>query len=181
MGTGAELSEPRPLIIDLHQSFSAPRLDRNMARHSARGAALFQRCVSPPLPPCGDEGFRLAGWRLQMHKIAGALIPISLGLLASLGAASQTLAQEVPIDRTMLPIPQPIYPPVTELDARNVKPPPFFEVKAPDGAPNVLIVLIDDMGFGQSSALSRRFAGAACCERDAADPGPGRQHAVQFQ
>ena len=33
------------------------------------------------------------------------------------------------------------------------KPPPRFEVKAPAGAPNVLIVLIDDMGFGQSSAF----------------------------
>jgi arylsulfatase A-like enzyme len=30
---------------------------------------------------------------------------------------------------------------------------PRFEVKAPMGAPNVLIVLIDDMGFGQSSAF----------------------------
>jgi arylsulfatase A-like enzyme len=87
-----------------------------------------------------------------MHRIA-SMIPISLGLLASLGAASRTLAQDVPIDRTVLPIPQPVYPPVTELDARNVKPPPFFEVKAPAGAPNVLIVLIDDMGFGQSSAF----------------------------
>jgi arylsulfatase len=35
-----------------------------------------------------------------------------------------------------------------ELDARNVKAPPRFEVKAPAGAPNVVIVLIDDMGFG---------------------------------
>ena len=32
-------------------------------------------------------------------------------------------------------------------------PPPRFEVKAPANAPNVLIVLIDDMGFGQSSAF----------------------------
>jgi arylsulfatase len=33
------------------------------------------------------------------------------------------------------------------------KPPPRFEVKAPANSPNVLIVLIDDMGFGQSSAF----------------------------
>ena len=39
------------------------------------------------------------------------------------------------------------------LDARNAKAPPRFEVKAPAKAPNVLIVLIDDMGFGQSSAF----------------------------
>ena len=66
---------------------------------------------------------------------------------------ARRFGQEVPIDRTVLPIRQPTYPPVTELDARNVKPPPFFQVKAPAGAPNVLIVLIDDMGFGQSSAF----------------------------
>jgi arylsulfatase A-like enzyme len=57
------------------------------------------------------------------------------------------------LDRTVLPIPEPVYPPITELDARKVKPPPRFEVKAPDGAPNVVIILIDDMGFGMSSAF----------------------------
>ena len=57
------------------------------------------------------------------------------------------------LDRTVLPIPEPTYPPITELDVRNAKAPPRFEVKAPAGAPNVLIVLIDDMGFGQSSAF----------------------------
>ena len=39
------------------------------------------------------------------------------------------------------------------LDARDTTPPPRFEVKAPAGAPNVLIVLVDDMGFGMPSAF----------------------------
>ena len=39
------------------------------------------------------------------------------------------------------------------LDARNVIPPGRFEIKAPANAPNVLVVLLDDMGFGQSSAF----------------------------
>ncbi|MGR8932985.1 MAG: arylsulfatase [Gammaproteobacteria bacterium] len=56
-------------------------------------------------------------------------------------------------DRSVLPIHEPKYPPITTLDVRNAKAPPRFEVKAPAGAPNVLIVLIDDMGFGQSSAF----------------------------
>ena len=43
--------------------------------------------------------------------------------------------------------------PITELDVRNVTPPPRFEVKAPAGAPNVVIVLIDDLGFGVTSAF----------------------------
>ena len=57
------------------------------------------------------------------------------------------------LDRTVLPIPEPKRAPITELDVRKAKAPPQFEVKAPTGAPNVLIVLIDDMGFGQSSAF----------------------------
>ena len=57
------------------------------------------------------------------------------------------------IDRTVLPIHEPTPAPITELDARNAKAPPRFEVKAPQGAPNVVIVLIDDIGFGHSSAF----------------------------
>ena len=68
-------------------------------------------------------------------------------------AAPAKPAQAGALDRTVLPIPEPTRPPITELDARNVKAPPRFEVKAPEGAPNVLIVLIDDMGFGMPSAF----------------------------
>jgi arylsulfatase len=57
------------------------------------------------------------------------------------------------LDRSVLPIPEPSPPTTTTLDARNAKAPPRFQVKAPAKAPNVLIVLIDDMGFGQSSAF----------------------------
>lgn len=57
------------------------------------------------------------------------------------------------LDRTHLPIPEPKVPFSDVLDARNAKAPPRFQVKAPDKAPNVLIILIDDMGFGQSSAF----------------------------
>ena len=57
------------------------------------------------------------------------------------------------LDRTVLPIKAPAIPTFTELDARNAKRPERFEVKAPQGAPNVLIVMIDDMGFGMSSAF----------------------------
>ena len=56
-------------------------------------------------------------------------------------------------DRTVLPIKEPKRPTYKELDARNATAPPRFEVKAPAGAPNVLLVLIDDMGFGVSEAF----------------------------
>jgi arylsulfatase len=57
------------------------------------------------------------------------------------------------LDRTTLPIAEPTYAPITELDARKAKAPPRFEVKAPAGAPNIVIVLIDDIGFGHSSTF----------------------------
>ena len=68
-------------------------------------------------------------------------------------APPQSAAAPASVDRTVLPIPEPSYPPITELDARDATAPPRFEIKAPEGAPNVLIVLIDDMGFGMSSAF----------------------------
>ncbi len=57
------------------------------------------------------------------------------------------------IDRTMLPIKEPKRQTYKELDARNATPPPRFEVKAPAGAPNIIVVLIDDMGFGVSETF----------------------------
>jgi len=57
------------------------------------------------------------------------------------------------LNRTVLPIPEPRPPVITELDARNATAPPRFDVKAPTGAPNIVVVLLDDMGFGQSSAF----------------------------
>lgn len=56
-------------------------------------------------------------------------------------------------DRTVLPIQEPQRKTSSELDARNVKAPPPFEVSAPAGAPNVVIVLIDDLGFGAASTF----------------------------
>lgn len=57
------------------------------------------------------------------------------------------------LDRTELPIPEPIYKAITELDTRKAKTHARFEVKAPEGATNALVVLIDDKGFGISSAF----------------------------
>jgi arylsulfatase A-like enzyme len=57
-------------------------------------------------------------------------------------------AQEQPMDRTVLPIAGPTYPPITVLDVRDAKAPPLFQVKAPQGAPNVIVILLDNLGFG---------------------------------
>jgi len=84
-------------------------------------------------------------YALRMAICASSCVMI----MGNLGAAR---AQTGP-DRTTLPVHEPEYPKSTVVDVRNATPPARFEVKAPAGAPNVLIVLIDDMGFGQSSAF----------------------------
>ena len=60
-----------------------------------------------------------------------------LQLLIFFAFAVPVWAQDA-LDRTILPIPEPQPPVITELDARNVKAPPLFKVTAPKGAPNVL-------------------------------------------
>ena len=57
------------------------------------------------------------------------------------------------MDRRILPIPEPPRPLYDEVDVRMTTPPPRFTVAAPEGAPNVLIVLLDDLGFAGTSAF----------------------------
>ncbi|HEX4969225.1 MAG TPA: arylsulfatase [Nitrospiraceae bacterium] len=82
----------------------------------------------------------------RLLTIIGLAIGLALGGLTTTQAADK-------LDRSVLPIAEPKRPPITELDARKATPPPRFEVKAPAEAPNVLLILIDDMGFGMSSAF----------------------------
>ncbi|MCU0417458.1 MAG: arylsulfatase [Cytophagaceae bacterium] len=67
--------------------------------------------------------------------------------------ASSENGSEYVLDRTILPIAPPPVVSITEEDARNAQRPAPWEVKAPEGAPNVVIVMIDDIGFGMSSAF----------------------------
>jgi arylsulfatase A-like enzyme len=54
-------------------------------------------------------------------------------------------------DREVLPIKPPYLAPITTLDARDMDPPAVFQVKSPTGAPNVIVILVDDLGFGGTS------------------------------
>ncbi len=58
-----------------------------------------------------------------------------------------------PLNRSALPIPEPYYPPITEIDVRKAKAPPRFEVKPPPGAPNVLLILLDNLGYGATKTF----------------------------
>ena len=85
---------------------------------------------------------------------AAAFATIAAALAGAFPLFSFTIASaQESLDRTVLPIAEPKRPTYSELDARNVKAPPRFEVKAPKGAPNVVIVLIDDIGFGGPSTF----------------------------
>ena len=57
--------------------------------------------------------------------------------------------------RDILPIPDPQHVGLTTYDARDPDTtyPPITRLRPPEGAPNVLIVLLDDVGFGASSAF----------------------------
>jgi arylsulfatase len=69
-------------------------------------------------------------------------------------ALAQSATSERQVDRTVLPIHEPQPPTITTLDARDAKAPPRFAVKAPAGAPNIVIVVIDDIGFGTSRTIT---------------------------
>jgi len=59
------------------------------------------------------------------------------------------------VQRNVLPIPDPKHVGPTTFDAKDpdTKYPPITPLRPPNGAPNVLIVLLDDVGFGASSAF----------------------------
>ena len=65
------------------------------------------------------------------------------------------VADSAKVERSILPIPDRPQFGLTTYDAKDpdTKYPPIKEVRPPAGAPNVLIVLIDDAGFGSSSAF----------------------------
>jgi arylsulfatase len=88
-----------------------------------------------------------------LRMVSSALLAGSISLSAWAAEITADSTTGFTVDRTSLPIKEPVAPESHELDARKAKLPELFSVKAPANAPNVLIVLIDDMGFGQSSAF----------------------------
>jgi arylsulfatase len=88
-----------------------------------------------------------------MNKNIRIAVAAAVALAAGWVPAGRGHADEPALDRTVLPIAEPPVPTITELDARKAKAPPRFEVRAPEKAPNVVVVLIDDIGFGHGSAF----------------------------
>ena len=73
--------------------------------------------------------------------------------IASLSLAAFNAFAEESIDRSVLPNAHPPAKNFVELDVRNTEPPELFAVTPPEGAPNVLIALVDDLGFARTSTF----------------------------
>ncbi len=82
---------------------------------------------------------------LTFKKITLVILTLFFGLIG--------LKAQQKIDRTILPIQPPPHKASTTMDARDAVKPEPFNIKAPEGAPNVVVVLIDDIGFGATSTF----------------------------
>src|SRR5258708_11753395 len=87
----------------------------------------------------------------KMRKLF-LVLGVALFLMIATRIVSASAQQ---IDRTQLPIPdtQYKYPGKVPLDARDAKFPPIKLLQPPKGAPNVVVILLDDIGFGAPSTF----------------------------
>jgi arylsulfatase len=98
---------------------------------------------------------------MKNNLVKCGLVALGAGAIASLPAGAkeaQGLANERAAgfkDRTHLPMSNTIRPGLVTYDAKDpdTKFPPIEQLRPPKGAPNVLLILIDDAGFGSSSAF----------------------------
>ena len=128
------------------------RKARRLLRASGLPKCARKRASWVYARPCPDAKTEiLAKRRFLMKHFFTLLLTVLLGAICVCNkseAQSSEPGTAASMDRTVLPIPEPKYPPITELDASKATAPPRFEVKAPKGAPNVVIILLDNFGFG---------------------------------
>jgi arylsulfatase len=89
--------------------------------------------------------------RITQTTFGYVLRPLFSALFAIVlaGASTTAFAEE----RTSLPIPDPVFKGKIGKTYRDSTPDYPQPVKAPEGAPNVLLILLDDVGFGMTSAF----------------------------
>jgi arylsulfatase len=103
---------------------------------------------------------------MKPDKRIRSIAVVALGAALALSTAGSATAQQSTDDRssttaadakdrTHLPMPNTARPKLVTYDAKSpdTKNPPIEQLRPPQGAPNVLIVLIDDAGFGSSSTF----------------------------
>ena len=132
----------RPFIAESWESFQYIQKSESEIKAELRneGKYMLKRSLGP------------FAWTLLVLFVAGFVVSCSRETGSTPSRAGANTSSDG-LDRTVLPIAEPKRQTYKELDARNAKAPERWEVKAPEGAPNVVVVLIDDMGFGASAAF----------------------------
>ena len=132
----------RPFIAESWESFQYIQKSESEIKAELRneGKYMLKRSLGP------------FAWTLLVLFVAGFVVGCSRETGSTPSRAGANTSSDG-LDRTVLPIAEPKRQTYKELDARNAKAPERWEVKAPEGAPNVVVVLIDDMGFGASAAF----------------------------
>ena len=89
-----------------------------------------------------------------LNFVLGAALALSASGQQTAGTSGSPNAPELK-HRSHLPMPNTVRQSYVNYDAKSpdTKNPPIEQLRPPKGAPNVLIVLIDDAGFGSSSAF----------------------------
>lgn len=87
------------------------------------------------------------------YCLASILCIYSLSLQADNPAPIPVENDNIPRDGTVLPYPPPPFKGIIDKTAKTSKPDFPQSTKAPLGAPNVLLILMDDVGFGASSTF----------------------------
>jgi arylsulfatase len=95
----------------------------------------------------------MTGTQRSALTAIGSLGMTLAAFFAQQPAVAQAQQASENLDRSVLPIPEPKRPVYTEVDVRKATAPPRFTVTPPQGAPNVVVVLLDDLGFAGTSAF----------------------------
>lgn len=96
--------------------------------------------------------------RFRIHLPITVAVCAAIGLIASTGQYNSAYAQEAkpavpPASGVVLPVPPPSFKGTINLRAKESKSDFPQPTKAPAGAPNILLVLLDDVGFGATSTF----------------------------
>lgn len=164
VGLAVGLFSP-PLLASIVVGSAAGAVVGKFARHkvdSGIGEGLGEKLApgTAVVIAVVDDGDRLAAERALGRSPAKSVAPMDKKSLGELKAALAEAAGKFSPDRTVLPIPDRTF---GGTIGRTIEQsvPDWSMIpgpKAPDGAPNVLIVLIDDAGFGNPDTFGGPIA-----------------------
>jgi arylsulfatase A-like enzyme len=89
---------------------------------------------------------------MRKRALQVAMLTVALVLLATGGQAADRP------DRTILPVPEPAFKGKIGITLKDSKPDFPKQIQAPAKAPNVLIIILDDVGFGHAGAFGGAVA-----------------------